>query len=176
MTGYYDEAIEHYNEALRIDPKHAKAHANLGMALEKKGMDAEALTAYRRSLELQPDSKTVRLKLGYYYARTGKPDEAVRQYDEALRLDPDYDDAHYWKARALAESGRAGEAWKHFHRAESLGISDPAFRRELKRLSPEPVRQAEPSKRVPPTQEEIEKAVSDAKLGQGDKEAVPPPF
>ncbi len=43
-----DEAIPHYRQALRIDPKDGLVHLNLGMTLEGRGDLGEAVDHYRR--------------------------------------------------------------------------------------------------------------------------------
>src|SRR5262249_4465570 len=50
--GQVDEAIACYRQAIKLAPKDAKFHCNLGRALIRQGRFAEALAAYRRGHEL----------------------------------------------------------------------------------------------------------------------------
>jgi tetratricopeptide (TPR) repeat protein len=58
--GRVDEAVGHYEKALRLDPKHALAQGALGQALLAQGRWAEARNATRRCLELLPDRHPLR--------------------------------------------------------------------------------------------------------------------
>jgi serine/threonine-protein kinase len=49
-----DEAIDHYQQALRIDPKHARGHTNLGNALYAKRQLDEAIDHYQQALRIDP--------------------------------------------------------------------------------------------------------------------------
>ena len=87
--GRTDEAIEHYEEAIRLDPKVAAlAHNNLGMALRAKGRTDEAIEHSRkrsgstRSGRAGPHQPRRRLDA------KGRHDEAIGHYEESIRLDP----------------------------------------------------------------------------------------
>jgi tetratricopeptide (TPR) repeat protein len=54
-TGNAQEAIGHYEQALRITPDFAEAHFNLGLALEKVGRVQEAIGHYEQALRIKPD-------------------------------------------------------------------------------------------------------------------------
>jgi len=53
--GRFPEAIDHYEQALRIQPDDAEAHCNLGLALEKLGRTQEAISHYEQALRIKPD-------------------------------------------------------------------------------------------------------------------------
>ena len=53
-AGKYEEAIRHYNEALRIDPDNARAYNNRGVAHAKMGKFDRAISDYTKALELNP--------------------------------------------------------------------------------------------------------------------------
>src|SRR3712207_9484483 len=53
-TGEHERAIESYRRALRIQPKHARAHANLGNVLLDGGRLEEAERAFRQAVALEP--------------------------------------------------------------------------------------------------------------------------
>jgi tetratricopeptide (TPR) repeat protein len=54
--GKYNEAIEYYDKALQIDPKHAYPWNNKGNALNSLGKYEEAIKYIDKSLELNPDT------------------------------------------------------------------------------------------------------------------------
>ena len=55
QTGRVQEAIQHYEQALRINPDYAVAHYNLGVALEQAGRMPEAIQHYEQALRIKPD-------------------------------------------------------------------------------------------------------------------------
>ena len=60
-----DEAIREYQEALRLQPDDAKAHNNLGIALDQKGQLDEAIRQYQEAIRLKPDYALAHNNFGY---------------------------------------------------------------------------------------------------------------
>jgi Flp pilus assembly protein TadD len=52
--GDVDGAIEMFEKAIGLDPECAPAHYQLGLALRKKGRQAEAQQAFNRARQLDP--------------------------------------------------------------------------------------------------------------------------
>jgi tetratricopeptide (TPR) repeat protein len=63
-----DAAIVCYNQAVKIAPRSASAHANLGMALSQKGRTQEAAAAWQQALEIAPDMADVQINLAWLLA------------------------------------------------------------------------------------------------------------
>jgi len=55
--GNLEEALSHFAAALRIDPRHFKAHNDMGVALAQKGRLDEAITHFREALRINPNYK-----------------------------------------------------------------------------------------------------------------------
>jgi tetratricopeptide (TPR) repeat protein len=96
-----DEAINQYQEAIRLKPGYADAHYNLGNALLKQGQIDEAIRQFQEVIRLKPDDAEAHNNLGTALDRKGQSEEAVNQYQEAIRLKPDYAAAQNNLARAL---------------------------------------------------------------------------
>ena len=58
-----DEAIRHYQEALRLKPDRAEAHNNLGTAFYQQGRTGEAIRQFQEALRLKPDYAEARKNL-----------------------------------------------------------------------------------------------------------------
>jgi tetratricopeptide (TPR) repeat protein len=53
--GKVQEAISHWDQALRLKPDYALAHNNLGNALLQAGRVQEAIGHYEQALRIKPD-------------------------------------------------------------------------------------------------------------------------
>jgi len=86
-------AIEACEEALRLDPEYAFAHAVLGHArsllVREDGGSAEpAEAALRRAIRLDPDDSQVHHCHAALLGNLGRTAEGVRAWERALELDP----------------------------------------------------------------------------------------
>ncbi len=86
--GSLAEASRLYGEALRLDPRYAKAHNNLGLVLERQGMLLEAERSFERARELAPDDSSPWLNLANGYLRDGRDDEAIAMCETVRKLRP----------------------------------------------------------------------------------------
>jgi protein O-mannosyl-transferase len=115
--GRLDEAIDHFEEALRREPGAFRAHSGLGSALARLGRFDEAASHYRAALRLKPDLPLAHAGLGAVRIAQGRLDEAIARCREALRLAPEAAEAHCNLGVALARQGRLAEARAEFDRA-----------------------------------------------------------
>jgi len=116
-SGRMSEAIEHYEQALRIEPDDAEAHNNLGLVLQGSGRMSEAIEHYEQALRIKPDFADAHNDLGTALAQTGKINEAIAHYEQALRIDPDYAEAHNNLGLVLQGLGKMSEAIAHYEQA-----------------------------------------------------------
>ncbi|MFF7237423.1 tetratricopeptide repeat protein [Streptomyces collinus] len=78
--GDREDALRHFEAAVRVDPGRWSALAGKGRALAALGRADEALTAYRAALAGQPDPR-VTLELGELYESLGRFSSAREQYE-----------------------------------------------------------------------------------------------
>ena len=90
---------------LRARMPRPEAHANLGVALAKKGDWDGAIAEYREALRLNPDNDIAHANLGAALGNKGDWDGAIAEYREALRLNPNNDGAHANLGWMLGEKG-----------------------------------------------------------------------
>jgi tetratricopeptide (TPR) repeat protein len=109
--GKYDDAINAFDEAIRLDPNDAKAWYNKGKTLNAQGKYDEAIQACDEAIWLDPKLVWAWYNKGIAFDNLGKYDDAIKAYDEAIRLDPNNKgfalkaDASYAKAKELGHSG-----------------------------------------------------------------------
>ena len=79
-----------WSSAAQACPESAKAHYNLGRALEDlPGRLPEAIAEYRLSLRIDPDHADVHTNLANALAAIGRVPEAIAEYRAAQRIEPD---------------------------------------------------------------------------------------
>jgi tetratricopeptide (TPR) repeat protein len=116
-AGQIPEAIEQYQEAVKINPDQMDAQYSLGLALFQEGVTEEAITHYRAALQADPDNADAHTALGNALVQEGRLVEALAEYGEAARIDPTDAQAQYNLAVALYREGRMEEAIDHFRAA-----------------------------------------------------------
>lgn len=119
-AGRRTEAIEHLNEALRIEPLFFEAHNSLGAALVEEKRFDEALAHFDLALRLQPRVAKVHSNLGAALGMLGRLDEAAAHLNDALRLDPTYPKAHLNLGIVLIGQGKNQEAARQLAEAVRL--------------------------------------------------------
>jgi tetratricopeptide (TPR) repeat protein len=98
--GDFDQAVEQYNEALKIDPKYAVTYNNRGNAYYFKKDYSRAIADYDEAIRLDPKYAVAYNNRGN--ANLGKKDydRAIADYSEALKLDPKNAVAYYSRGDA----------------------------------------------------------------------------
>jgi tetratricopeptide (TPR) repeat protein len=93
--GRRDEAMAHFQAALRVKPDYWEAHLSLGNALaEIPGRLPDAITEYQAAIRNEPNSERAHNNLGNALTRAGRLREAVAELQIVLRLEPNYAEAH----------------------------------------------------------------------------------
>jgi tetratricopeptide (TPR) repeat protein len=133
-VGKVQEAIGHYEQALRFDPDSLKAHYNLGNALLRVGRVQEAIGHYEQAVRLEPDYADAHNNLGAALVRQGRLQEAIGHYEQAVSLAPDFAEAQYNLGNALEHAGQVQKAIGHYEQALRLKPDFVQARNALARL------------------------------------------
>ena len=119
-AGRVEEAMPHFEAALRLRPKSAEIENNFGFALLSLRQPAAALPHFERALRLWPEYVFAGNNLGLALIeleRAGEAEEALRR---TLGLKPGYPEAHFNLGRALRAQNKTAEAAGHFAEAARL--------------------------------------------------------
>lgn len=116
-AGRLQEASALYREAVHIAPRYARAHLNLGIALQALGEDAAAVQCYENALALESANPYASYNLGRLRYALGASSEAERLLRQALRSKPEFPEARIVLACALDAQGKPGEAAAEFEAA-----------------------------------------------------------
>ncbi len=117
QEGRTQEAVEQYQQALRIKPEYSQTYNNLGIALVQLGRVQEGIQRYQQALRLNPNHAGAHYNLALALAQMGQIQEAIGHFEEAVRIKPEYTEAHNNLGIALAQVGRTPEAIEHLERA-----------------------------------------------------------
>ncbi len=115
--GRYQEAIESYNQTIRIDPAYAEAHYNLGVAYVTVGRYQEAIESSKQAIRIKPAYAEAYNNLGVAYSELGRRQDEIESYKQAIRINPDYAGAYYNLGFAYGELGRYQESIESFKQA-----------------------------------------------------------
>ena len=77
------EAVSHFEHALKFDPRFASAHYHLGDAYNSVDDLPAALSAYETAAQLEPTNDRPLLRIGVVLDRMGRPAEAAAAYRRA---------------------------------------------------------------------------------------------
>lgn len=80
-----EKALECFNAALGLEPKHAEALVKKGGALEKLGKTDEAIACYDQAIAANSALTIAHLHKGGLFNRLARYDEALQCYEQALR-------------------------------------------------------------------------------------------
>jgi tetratricopeptide (TPR) repeat protein len=122
--GDVDGAIAEFREAIRIDPKDAKVHYNLGLLLRVKGDVKGVIAELQEAVRLDPGHSAAYQNLGNALMMKGDAVGAIASYKEALRLDPKNSNVHYNLGNAFGITGQLDDAIVEFREALRL---EPRF-------------------------------------------------
>ena len=125
-------ALGYFDEALRLDPTYAQAHAGIAdsyavlgstaiAALPPREAGPKAIAAAARALELDPTLAEAHVSYAFaVYSYEWDWARGEEHFRRAIALDPDYSTAHYWYSLYLDQLGRLDEAAAAAQRAVDL--------------------------------------------------------
>jgi tetratricopeptide (TPR) repeat protein len=121
-AGDLKSAVEHYRQALQIDPSLPGAHFELGEAIiESAPEDSAAQTEGRKELEtaLRIDGESARIEceLGRVAALQNQTDLALAHYERAYALNPQEVEAQMGISRNLIAQGKPQQALRYLSEA-----------------------------------------------------------
>jgi len=120
QRGEFAAAVHLLQDAVRLQPRSALAHLNLGLAYWNLVRPEEAVVQYRYSLMLRPDNPDALLNLAAALADLHQLEEALAVLDRLLVLQPDSANAHLNRGIALKELAHYEEALESLDQALSL--------------------------------------------------------
>lgn len=90
LKGDYERAIQDYDQAIRLNPRFAKAFCNRGTTYAGKSDYDHAIQDFDQAIRLDPSFALAFSSRGLAYDKKGDYDRAIQDFDQAIRLNPDY--------------------------------------------------------------------------------------
>jgi tetratricopeptide (TPR) repeat protein len=138
QLGKMDDAMVHYEQALRIAPDFPESHYYLGVALIQAGRIPEAIDHLERTIQLKPGFTAAHFNLGVALAQAGRMADAIEQYEQAVRLAPNFAEAHLNLGVSLGQMGKTAEAIEQLQLALRIKPDLIQAQNALAHLQPRP--------------------------------------
>ncbi|HEY7317957.1 MAG TPA: tetratricopeptide repeat protein [Candidatus Binatia bacterium] len=120
----YDDAIEDYDQAVRLGKKDSDAFYRRGLVHLNKNDYSRAIQDFDEALKLDPDNVAILQSRGWSYENRNDYEQALRDYDRALSLQSNYEPA-------LVRRAKVYETQRQYERAladyEAATQADPKF-------------------------------------------------
>ncbi len=113
----FSQALQAYEEALRMDPRNFHAWNGKGTALYSQGNYKKALESYQRAMEIDPNSAVAWVSAGLVLNRLQRYQQALVHFERALSIDPQYLAAWNGKADAQFDMNMPAEALASYEQA-----------------------------------------------------------
>jgi tetratricopeptide (TPR) repeat protein len=124
----YEDAIKHYQKAVKLYPENDNLFFLLGLAHVSLGKYEDALKDFQKAAELNQDNELTFHGMGIAFVNLGKYKEAIETYQKAIALNPANDNYFYQIGMAHGNLGKHEVALKNFQKAIELNQeNDEAF-------------------------------------------------
>ena len=118
--GQLDIAVQSYKKALSIKPDYAKAHYNLGGALQELDKLHDSAKSYKNAIVFEPENAQAYNNLAIVLRELNQLEEAEASCRKAIVLDPEYAEAHSCLSIILYANGDLNSALESIKKAYSI--------------------------------------------------------
>jgi len=129
--GLYQDAMEQFKKALKVDSRFNLALENLQYLFSETGIEDPDVKKWKEMVDKDPENDEALLRLGVSYKNMGKLDEAVHALKELVNRNPDHYMARIHLGSALKSLGLNQEAMDHYLAAAENVNKSAVFHTEL---------------------------------------------
>lgn len=127
--GQFREAIEAFQQCLKLQPRNIKAETNVGLSYEALDRPAEAIQAFESAIAWQVESAAKDpepfIELGHLYLNQNQPEKAVPYLSQSIAILPRVSKAHEELGKAYSLLSRFPEAQTELEKAIELTPQSP---------------------------------------------------
>lgn len=117
----FDEAMNQFQEALKIDNNLAMGYLGLGIIYYKKRMIPRSRSYFSKTLKINPDDITALERLGEIFLLDDKnPNSALNLFSRIIELYPDYPDGYFYCGSSCKEAGDYEKAIEYYEKTMAL--------------------------------------------------------
>lgn len=127
-AGREAEAIEDYQQAVRLEPYFSGAYNNRGTVYSAQGDSARAEQSFLAALRADPKNAKAYNNYAWHLATLWRYDEALKQVHQALALQRDSEVIYDTEAHVLMGLGETAKAEAAFDKAIELGGQEAVAR------------------------------------------------
>ncbi|MEM1212257.1 MAG: tetratricopeptide repeat protein [Planctomycetota bacterium] len=120
QRGEWDAAIEHFEQALAVDPDRLLWRFEKGLALDAVERFDDAVQEFEQVFEQASDDLDVTLRLGIGLIRTGQAERALEVLEQAAQIDPGCLDSYEHRIVAFGQLGDLEQAELMFYLAQQI--------------------------------------------------------
>lgn len=130
-AGHYQQALEHLQAAVRLQPRLWQARLSLANTLVKLNWLDEAAPEYQAAIQLLPRLYEAHYNLAVVLISVGRPDEAIDEFWRAIELKPGFADSYRRLGVLLISQGRFKEGLQTLRYGQLANPHDPGIAGEL---------------------------------------------
>lgn len=120
LSGNFNEAMNEYDRAVRLNPYNPRPYINRAAALAKLGRYKESITDNAIAISLNADQAEVRFNIGLAYYNMGKFNDAKYEFTQAVEKKPDYFQAYLYRGNSYGMLQEFQKAITDFNEAIKL--------------------------------------------------------
>jgi tetratricopeptide (TPR) repeat protein len=129
-----DEAIFHFEQAIKIDPNVAFPYYQIAQLRRKQGHNVDADKYQRLGVKTTRRFAEGENRRGLELANEGKLNQAIKRFETAIAVAPDYADAYCNLGDVLAREGHIEEAAERYRQAININPGFTRARVQLERM------------------------------------------
>jgi tetratricopeptide (TPR) repeat protein len=111
------EALEHFERAIRFNPKHSEAYNDKAIILGELGFEEEAIKCFDKGIEVDPTYANLYHNKGWVLSKLGRYKEAIEWYEKALWIEPNNTITYANMAEVFEALGDYKKALSHYKKA-----------------------------------------------------------
>ena len=120
IKGLFDNAIEDYTMAIKLEPNNPFYYAARGVAYSKKKLFDRAIEDFSNAVTIQPEYLKAYFERGNAYLKKHDYDSAIEDFTKVIKIDPDYMNAYKGRGIAYDRKGLRNLAQTDAEKAKQL--------------------------------------------------------